>query len=266
MAERRAGRDRTSRVVMLSGGAGSWGAARRTVERHGRKGLTLLFADTLIEDDDLYRFVLEAASNLTGRQVPPGLLARTVAIPSLKESRHRRRHLLALGAEANEWCPELEWVTAEGRHPLKRCFMLRWLQEHCDPAMTVAVLSHDWSVTHRLERAQRQWKPWRVEAPLCEAPHLSKQEVIDWMRAEGLAPPRLHKEGFQHSNCGSFCASGGQASYARLLRRHPDRYRCHKRHERQLRCRLGKDIASRRDRRGAACCDRRDPQQEEGQE
>ena len=64
-----------SRVVMLSGGAGSWGAARRVVDRHGREGLTLLFADTLIEDDDLYRFLLEATANLTGRRLPPGLLA-----------------------------------------------------------------------------------------------------------------------------------------------------------------------------------------------
>lgn len=270
MAERRAGKDRTSRVVMLSGGAGSWGAARRTVERHGRKGLTLLFADTLIEDDDLYRFVLEAASNLTGRRVPPGLLARTVAIPSLEEGRHRRRHLLALGAEASEWCSALEWI-AEGRDPhqvfedkrylgntrvdpcsavLKRSFMRRWLEEHRDPADTVAVIGYHWSEIHRLDRAQGHWEPWRVEAPLCEAPYLSKEEVLDWMAAEGLTPPRLYGEGFRHNNCGGFCVKGGQASFALLLRRHPDRYRYHERREQQLRRRLGKDVSILRDRRG----------------
>jgi hypothetical protein len=192
VAERRAGKDRTSRVVMLSGGAGSWGAARRIVERHGRRGLTLLFADTLIEDDDLYRFVLEAASNLTGRRVPPGLLARTVAIPSLEEGRHRRRHLLTLAAEASEWCPALEWITAEDPRLLKRCFMRRWLEEHRDPADTVAVVGYEGSEIHRFERAQGRWEPWRVEAPLCEAPYLSKEEVLDWMGAEGLTPPRLY--------------------------------------------------------------------------
>jgi hypothetical protein len=218
---------------MLSGGAGSWGAARRTVERHGHKGLTLLFADTLIEDDDLYRFVLEAASNLTGRRVPPGLLARTVAIPSLEEGRRRRRHLLALAAEASEWCPTLEWI-AEGRDPhhvfedkrylgntsvdpcsavLKRTVMRRWLEEHRDPATTVAVIGYDWSEIHRLERAQAHWAPWRVEAPLCEAPYLSKEEVLDWMGAEGLSAPREVRE-------------------------------------RELRRRLGKDVSILRDRRG----------------
>jgi hypothetical protein len=270
MAERAISKGWTSRVVMLSGGAGSWGAARRIVDRHGCKGLTLLFADTLIEDDDLYRFLLEAAANLTCRRVPPGLLARTVAIPSLEEGRHRRSHLLALGAEASSWCPALEWI-AEGRNPhqvfadkrylgntrvdpcsavLKRRFMRRWLEEHRDPADTVAVIGYDWSETHRFERAARHWAPWRVEAPLCEAPYLSKEEVLDWMGAHGLQPPRLYGEGFSHNNCGGFCVKGGQASFALLLRRHPDRYRYHERREQELRRRLGKDVAILRDRRG----------------
>lgn len=270
MAKRAGSAGRTSRVVMLSGGAGSWGAARRIVDRQGRKGLTLLFADTLIEDDDLYRFVLEAAANLTGRRVPPGLLARTVAIPSLEEGPHRRRHLLALGAEASSWCPALEWI-AEGRDPhqvfaevrylgntrvdpcsavLKRRFMRRWLEENRDPADTVAVIGYDWSEIHRFERAQRHWEPWRVEAPLCEKPYLDKEEVLGWMRAHGLRPPRLYSEGFPHNNCGGFCVKGGQASFALLLRKHPDRYRYHERRELELRRRLGKDVAILRDRRG----------------
>jgi hypothetical protein len=257
---------------MLSGGAGSWGAARRIVDRHGHDRLTLLFADTLIEDDDLYRFVLEAAANLTDHRVPHRLLARTVAIPPLEEGRHRRQHLLALGAEASKWCPALEWI-AEGRDPhqvfadkrylgntrvdpcsavLKRRFMRRWLDEHCDPTDTVAVIGYDWSEIHRFERAQHHWKPWGVEAPLCEKPYLSKEDVLSWMAAEGLRPPRLYSEGFRHNNCGGFCVKGGQASFALLLRQHPDRYRFHERREHELRRRLGKDVSILRDRRGGA--------------
>jgi hypothetical protein len=240
---------------MLSGGAGSWGAARRTVAKHGRDRLTLLFADTLAEHDDLYRFLLEAAGNLTGRRVPWDLLARTVAIPSLREGRRRRNHLLALAGAAHEWCPALEWI-AEGRDPhqvfedkrylgntrvdpcpavLKRSFVRRWLEENRDPAETVAVIGYDWSQTHRFERAAGHWAPWPLEAPLCDRPYLSKEEVLDWMRAEGLQPPQLYAEGFAHNNCGGFCVKGGQASFAHLLRRHLDRYRDHERREQELR-------------------------------
>lgn len=43
-------------VVSLSGGVGSWFAGRRWIDRHGADDTVLLFADTLIEDPDLYRF------------------------------------------------------------------------------------------------------------------------------------------------------------------------------------------------------------------
>ncbi len=52
------------RVVMFSGGVGSWLAARRVADAHGTDGLVLLFADTLMEDEDLHRFLDDAARNI----------------------------------------------------------------------------------------------------------------------------------------------------------------------------------------------------------
>ena len=51
-------------IVMFSSGIGSWAAARRLVETVGTSDVTLLFADTLIEDEDNYRFLHEAASDI----------------------------------------------------------------------------------------------------------------------------------------------------------------------------------------------------------
>ena len=258
------------RVVMLSGGAGSWGAARRLIDQHGGDRLTLLFADTLIEDDDLYRFLLEGTANLLGGQVPRDLLHLTAAIPPLENEDRRRLHLRALAAAARSWCPTLEWI-AEGRDPhqvfrdkrylgntrvdpcsavLKRQLMRRWLEDHRHPAACLVVLGYDWSEVHRLDRAARHWAPWQVEAPLCGRPYLSKEEVFGWMEAEGLRPPRLYAEGFRHNNCGGFCVKGGQASFALLLQRHPERYRYHERREQELREALDKDVAILRDRSG----------------
>ncbi|MGD9733998.1 MAG: hypothetical protein AB7V58_00060 [Solirubrobacterales bacterium] len=258
------------RVVMLSGGAGSWGAAKRTVVKHGTRRLTLLFADTLIEDEDLYRFLLEASANLAGTTLPVDLLARTVAIPPLEQIRRRRAHLRELVAKATAALPNLEWI-AEGRDPhqvyrdvrflgnsradrcsaiLKRRLMRRWLEQRRDPSETVCVLGFDWTETHRLSRAEGFWSPWRIEAPLTEEPYLWKEEVLDWMRAEGLEPPRLYADGFHHNNCGGFCCKAGQASFALLLERRPDRYRYHEAREQELRERLGKDVAILRDRSG----------------
>jgi hypothetical protein len=237
---------------------------------HGAERLTLLFADTLIEDDDLYRFLLESAAQLAGMRCPPALLESAGSIPPLTKMERRREHLLRLGAAASEALPLLEWI-AEGRDPhqvyndvrflgnsrvdpcssvLKRRLMRRWLEHHCEPGDTVSVLGFDWSEVHRLDRAEAFWAPWRIEAPLTEKPFLSKEQLLAGLDGHGILPPRLYAEGFAHNNCGGFCCKAGQASFALLLRRHPDRYRWHEEREEELRSRLGRDVSILRDRRG----------------
>lgn len=53
-------------IVMYSGGAGSWATAKRVAEQVGTEDLVLLFADTKMEDEDLYRFLHESAANVGG--------------------------------------------------------------------------------------------------------------------------------------------------------------------------------------------------------
>lgn len=43
-------------IVMYSGGVGSFIAAELVAKRYGTDDLVLLFADVLMEDEDLYRF------------------------------------------------------------------------------------------------------------------------------------------------------------------------------------------------------------------
>ncbi|MFC0213886.1 hypothetical protein ACFFK0_15755 [Paenibacillus chartarius] len=51
-------------VVMYSGGIGSWAVAKRVVQQFGSDRLALLFADTRMEDEDLYRFLEESAQEI----------------------------------------------------------------------------------------------------------------------------------------------------------------------------------------------------------
>ena len=43
-------------IVSFSGGMGSFAEAKSCVDKYGKENVTLLFADTLMEDEDLYRF------------------------------------------------------------------------------------------------------------------------------------------------------------------------------------------------------------------
>jgi len=217
-------------LVMFSGGVCSWCAAKRVVERHGTEGVTLLFADTKMEDEDLYRFLEEAATNVG---------APLVKIADGRTPWEVMRDEKIIGNSAIDPCSKL----------LKRKLLDRWRDEHCTPKDTVVYLGLNWDEDHRLHRVQARVKPWRYEAPLVDAPQISKAGMFDQLKHEGIAAPRLYAMGFPHNNCGGFCIKAGQAHFAHLLRVMPERYAFHEAEEEAMRVLVG-DHSIMRDRRG----------------
>lgn len=218
-------------VVQLSGGLGSWAAARRLVERHGADAVVGLFADTLIEDADLYRFLADVERSL-GIEVVRIADGRT-PWQVFRDERH-------IGSPRIDPCSKL----------LKRELLRRWVDEHCTPERDVIAIGIDWTEVHRYDRAVPRWLPYRLVAPLCEAPLLDRDEVVELLAADGIEVPRLYRLGFPHNNCGGFCVKAGQAQFAHLLRVMPERYAEHEAAEAELRGHLGKDVAVLVDRRG----------------
>jgi 3'-phosphoadenosine 5'-phosphosulfate sulfotransferase (PAPS reductase)/FAD synthetase len=51
-------------IVSYSGGIGSWMTAKRVIEQHGKENVILVFTDTKIEDEDLYRFIDETVKEM----------------------------------------------------------------------------------------------------------------------------------------------------------------------------------------------------------
>ena len=218
-------------VVMFSGGIGSWAAAKRVAERDGTERLTLLFTDTLMEDEDLYRFLEQAAANVGGH------LVRLAEGRTPWEVFHDVRFL---GNSRVDPCSRV----------LKREMSDGWLKANCEPADTVVYIGIDWSESHRYDRLRdiRATDGWNYQAPMCEAPYLTKPMMLDWLRAEGIEPPRLYAMGFAHNNCGGFCIKAGLGHFARLLLEMPERYRYHEEKEQALRDHLGRqDITIVRD-------------------
>lgn len=219
------------RVVLYSGGALSWAAAMRTIERHARDDLVLLFTDTSMEDEDLYRFLDDSEKQLG------------VPIVRLSDGRtpwdvFRDRRMI--GNTRMDPCSEA----------LKRKMSAAWLNKNA-PGATL-VFGIDWTEMHRLDGLRRRYadQGYDVEAPMCDAPWQTKRDVLRWMRSEGLAPPRLYEMGAEHNNCGGFCVRAGQGHFAWLLRTMPDRYKKHEQAEQDLRDYLQKDVSILRDRVG----------------
>lgn len=221
----------TECVVMFSGGATSWAAGKRAVAAYGRDHTRLLFSDTLIEDEDLYRFLPEAAANIGAPFV------------RIAEGRTPWQVFFAERFLANSLVDPCSRI-------LKRQMLDRWLETNCDPADTVLVYGFDWSEGHRLKRMVDYGGPWQRTAPLLERPWLLKRQVVDLLRAEGIRPPRLYELGFQHNNCGGACVKAGQASWALLLRHFPDRYLFWEQKEQEFRETVSKNVAILTDRSG----------------
>lgn len=214
---------------MFSGGVGSWAAAKRVAERHGTNGLTLLFADTLIEDQDTYRFLREAAANVGGMLV------------ELAEGRtpwEVFRDTKFLGNSRVDPCSRI----------LKREVCDRWIAEHFTPETVTIHVGIDWSEEHRFTNLRERKMPWRHEAPLCEAPFLTKNDLHDWATREGLKKQRLYVMGAAHANCGGGCVKMGMGGFARLLQAAPERYAEWEANEATMRVQLG-DVSILTDRR-----------------
>lgn len=223
--------DRIARVCMFSGGVGSWAAAKRVAELHGTDDLTLLFSDTLMEDEDLHRFLDEAARNVGGTLVK--LVEGRTPWQVFSDVRF-------LGNSRVDPCSKI----------LKRQIADKWLLAHCDPARTIVYVGIDWSESHRYDRLRdrRREDGWQYEAPMCDAPYLSKPMMLDLLASQGIAPPRLYAMGFAHNNCGGFCIKAGLGHFTMLLHNMPERYRYHEAKEQELRDQLGRqDVTILRD-------------------
>lgn len=201
-------------------------------------------------------------------------MARFAALPGAEEGegwQARRKIALApLWLATMAVFPEVAWI-ADGRtiwevfrkerflgnhridpcsKILKRAMAYRWLAENCDPAETTIYVGIDWTEEHRFTRLRERRLPWRYEAPLCEAPYLTKAAVFAWLKAEGIRAPRLYDLGFAHNNCGGGCVKAGIGHFTHLLRTLPEVYADWERNEEALRADLGAGVAILTDRRG----------------
>lgn len=218
-------RDPLVHVVMYSGGVGSFLAAQRI--RHLNP--ILLFTDTLIEDDDLYRFLDESATYL-------GL-----SLVKLADGRTPWQVFRDVRFIGNS-------RTAPCSHILKQQQARKWIDERFseNPWMVKIYVGIDWTEIHRLDGAIAGWAPYDVEAPLCDKPLVDKADSIAKLP---IQPPRLYSLGFAHNNCGGFCVRSGQAQFKHLQRTFPELYTHHEEQEQELREYLQADVSIMKDRR-----------------
>lgn len=222
-----------ARVVMVSGGMASYEAARRVVRRYRKRNVYLWFADTMMEDNDLYRFLddIEARLGLPIERMADGRTPWEV----FKDERF-------IGNSRVDPCSKI----------LKRHFLRRQLKDRFPDQPVTVYLGFDWMERHRIEAAGPFWESqgYELDFPLCWEPMLFPDDYPKLLSRHGLEPPRLYGLGFAHNNCGGGCVKAGHKQWALLWQTLPDRFLWHEAQEEKMREFLGKDVAILKDRRG----------------
>jgi len=224
-------------IVNVSGGLTSYEALRRTLAAHGREHTYAVFADTRIEDPDLYRFLddIEAYLHFPIERIADGRNvfqvwhdegAITVRVP---------------GSGAG---------VAPCSQQLKRDVIRRWIARYFADEPYTLVLGMDWSERDRMERTKKFYAPVPVWFPLEAPPYKDKCHIAAELERAGIKPPALYTEGFLHNNCGGGCVKAGQAHFAHLYKTRPRTYARWEEEEERFRIATGKDVSILNDRRG----------------
>ena len=203
---------------MLSSGVSSAYACKLMLDEVGKENSVLFFTDTLMEDEDNYRFLDEIAVHLGAEFV------RVDTGENPFDLFDRR------GVLANDRIPVCS-------HELKLAQTKRYAQ----PGDTLW-WGIDWEEQHRAGPIERNWSAAGIHSrfPLIEQLTLH-QARFDWLKAIGIEPPRMYALGFAHANCGGICVRGKLGHWAHLYRTWPERYAYAERREQEWQRKHGKD-------------------------
>lgn len=204
-------------IVMSSGGAGSFVELCHAVDEYGRENVLSLFADTKMEDGDLYRFQNECLE-YTG--------VESVVLEDGRNPWEVFRDVKFIGNSRIDPCSRI----------LKRDLLNKWVRDNYGPDECVVHYGIDYSEKHRLERVAKRTAPYKARSIMIERQQiLGPREKIEFCKSKGIEPPRLYAMGFSHNNCGGFCVKAGLAQFKQLLERMPERYEWHVKQEEQAR-------------------------------
>ena len=199
-------------VVSYSGGMGSFAEAKSCCDKFGKENVLLLFADTCMEDEDLYRFLDDTIAFL-GCDTHIIRDGRT-PFEVFKDQRF-------MGNSLVDPCSQI----------LKRKPLIKWFTQTFKEDEAHMHLGIDYSEEHRLRGVQERMKPYVYRSTLVEEGRIVPK---DFSEQFGIKRPRLYDWNLGHNNCGGFCVKAGLGHYKKLYEANPERYKQFEEREREV--------------------------------
>ena len=193
-------------IISYSGGLGSAITADFICKQYGKENVILLFADTLIEDEDLYRF---------NNDVIKLLGCQFVRIADGRTPWQIFNDVKYIGNTRVDPCSRI----------LKRDLIHKYLNENYKPDECIIWIGIDCTEEHRLAPVVKRNKPYLYRSYFIENDiFLIKDYKFKWCIDNGIEIPKMYKIGFAHHNCGGFCVKAGQGQFEMLWKLLPEVY------------------------------------------
>ncbi len=218
-------------IVLFSGGLSSYEVSHRVINQYGIENVQLWFFDTLIEDEDVYRFINESQETLGSE------------VKVFKDGRHPWQVFRDERFIGNSRAPLCNRV-------LKRELLERILKSWYPKNDIVLNFGYDASELNRMNKAKTRWTAagYDVNFPLVNPPCYDKDSLIKKLEIEGVKIPKLYRTGFLHNNCGGACVQAGIQQWTKLWFDFPERFLWHEEQEVLTRDYLNKDVSILRNR------------------
>lgn len=208
-------------IVHFSGGASSYLASKRVIERYGVDSVLLLTADTRSEADDWEDFILSAVDFLGAHHL---MLSRGMDLWELAESMN------AIPNNRMGFCTRI----------LKKELLDEFIAEHFQGRRVTQHFGFDWSEEHRLDRLRLRKPDDIIDAPLLWNPIAGHEEAMEAIIEDELPVPMAYALGLPHNNCLKYgCVKGGQGYWKQLYEKLPEVFYRTEERERELRKRIG---------------------------
>lgn len=189
-------------IISFSGGMGSFAEAKACVDKFGKENVTLLFADTMMEDEDLYGFLGECVAFLG---------CELVTLTDGRTPFEIFKDVKFMGNSMVDPCSKL----------LKREPLNKWFKKNYQPEEAEMHLGIDYSEEHRLVRVKERSLPYIYRSTLVEDGRIINKNFSEQF---GIKRPRLYNWKLGHNNCGGFCIKAGLGHYKALFEASPERY------------------------------------------
>ena len=206
-------------IISFSTGLSSAICVERVYQRYNAESMRIVFMDTLIEDDDNYRFKREMYERWRGMGIE---------IVDLME-----------GRDPYQVSKDAQFISNQKAAPCTFRLKIEPFVTHLK-SITDDITIHigyDYSEVHRTKATTKNYTAhgWLVDYPLLWKPYelrpYSQVSRDDW----NIEPPRMYQMGYSHANCGGMCVKQGKGDWTRTLINFPERFAQIEKWEREMR-------------------------------